>query len=156
MELKTYQDNVLRDLRDYLAAVDRENDLVAAWRAYWSDKDVAVGGDLFGVPAYHNDLPGVPHVCMKVPTGGGKTFLACCAAKRIFAVMPSVRPKVLVWLVPSDAILTQTVKNLSNPRHPYRQRLDADFGGRVEVYEKDQLLNGQNFSPDTVREVLTV
>lgn len=156
MELKTYQQLVMADLRDYLQAVDRTNDVAAAWGRYWADKDVAVDGDLFGVPPYHNDIPGVPHVCMKVPTGGGKTYLACCAAKRIFTIMPPVRPKVLVWLVPSDAILTQTVKNLSNPNHPYRQRLNADFNGRVEVYEKDQLLNGQNFSPDTVREVLSV
>ena len=156
MELKTYQKLVMADLRDYLNAVDRSSDIVKAWKEYWDEKDVAVDRELFGVPAYNNDVPGVPHVCVKVPTGGGKTYLACSAAKRIFAIMPPVRPKVLVWLVPSDAILTQTVKNLSDPNHPYRQRLNADFNGRVEVYEKDQLLNGQNFSPDTVREVLTV
>ncbi len=82
--------------------------------------------------------------------------MACAAVRRIFDEMPKEKPKVVVWLVPSDSILLQTTTNLSNPDHPYRQRLNADFAGRVGVYTKDMLLNGQNFSPDTVREMLTV
>ena len=42
------------------------------------------------------------------PTGGGKTFMACSAVKRIFDHLPADKPKVVVWLVPSDSILTQT------------------------------------------------
>jgi len=61
-----------------------------------------------------------------------------------------------VWLVPSDAILTQTAKSLKNPQHPYRQKIDVDFGGRVEVYTKQELLNGQNFNPTAVTEQLSV
>ena len=61
-----------------------------------------------------------------------------------------------MWLVPSDSILTQTITNLSNPDHPYRQRLNADFSGRVGVYTKEMLLNAQNFSPDIVTRQLTV
>lgn len=93
---------------------------------------------------------------MKVPTGGGKTFIACSAVKHIFQHMPLDKPKVVVWLVPSDSILTQTIRTLSDATHPYRQQLDKDFAGRVGVYTKEMLLNGQNFSPDTVREMLTV
>ena len=93
---------------------------------------------------------------MKVPTGGGKTFMACASIRRIFDGMPISKPKVVVWLVPSDSILTQTIRTLSDVNHPYRQRLDQDFAGRVGVYTKEMLLNGQNFSPDTVRELLTV
>ena len=43
-----------------------------------------------------------------------------------------------------------------NPDHPYTRRLNADFGGRVGVFTKEMLLNGQNFTPDTVHEQLTV
>ena len=43
-----------------------------------------------------------------------------------------------------------------NPEHPYRQRLNADFAGRVNICTKEMLLNGQNFSPDIVQEQLTV
>lgn len=62
----------------------------------------------------------------------------------------------VVWLVPSDSILSQTVQNLSNPQHPYRHQLDRDFGGKVMVYTKDQLLQAQNFSPDTVQSQVSV
>lgn len=62
----------------------------------------------------------------------------------------------MVWLVPSDAILVQTVKALKDPQHPYRQKIDVDFGGRVEVYTKQELLNGQNFNPTAVTEQLSV
>ncbi len=154
MELKNYQKAVMKDLTSYLTHLNDDNDLFKAWKHYWGEKNIAVG--LGGVPAYNNAIAGVPHVCMKVPTGGGKTFMACAAVRRIFDEMPKEKPKVVVWLVPSDPILLQTTTNLTNPDHPYRQRLNADFAGRVGVYTKDMLLNGQNFSPDTVREMLTV
>lgn len=154
MELKNYQKAVMKDLTSYLTHLNDDDDLFKAWKHYWGEKNIAVG--LGGVPAYNNAIAGVPHVCMKVPTGGGKTFMACAAVRRIFDEMPKGKPKVVVWLVPSDPILLQTTSNLANPDHPYRQRLNADFAGRVGVYTKGMLLNGQNFSPDTVREMLTV
>lgn len=154
MELNNYQRQVMRDLSAYLTCVNHGTNLYSAWREYWFAKDVAVG--LGGVPSYNNAIERVPHVCMKVPTGGGKTFMACASVRRIFDAMPTGKPQVVVWLVPSDSILTQTVRNLSDVNHPYRQKLDQDFAGRVGVYTKEMLLNGQNFSPDTVREMLTV
>lgn len=154
MELNNYQKQVMRDLSAYLTCVNRGTNLYSAWREYWFAKDVAVG--LGGVPSYNNAIERVPHVCMKVPTGGGKTFMACASVRRIFDALPTGKPQVVVWLVPSDSILTQTVRNLSDVNHPYRQKLDHDFAGRVGVYTKEMLLNGQNFSPDTVREMLTV
>ena len=154
MELKTYQKQVMDDLSAYLSHLNRDGDMFTAWKGYWMDKDIAVG--LGGVPAYKAAIPGVPHVCTKVPTGGGKTFMACAALKRIFTAMPMDKSKVVVWLVPSDSILTQTIRNLSDPEHEYRLRLNQDFAGRVGVYTKEMLLNGQQFSPDTVREMLTV
>ena len=154
MELNNYQRQVMRDLSSYLHCVNRGTNLFSAWREYWFAKDVAVG--LGGVPSYNNSIERVPHVCMKVPTGGGKTFMACASVKRIFDALPAGKPKVVVWLVPSDSILTQTIRTLSDVNHPYRQKLDQDFAGRVGVYTKEMLLNGHNFSPDTVREMLTI
>lgn len=154
MELKNYQKSVLRDLSLFMDAVDKENDIVRGWNRYWREKDIRVG--LGGVPPYKNKIEGTPYVCMKVPTGGGKTFMACSALKRIFENLPADKPKMVVWLVPSDAILSQTIRNLSDVNHPYRRRLDMDFAGCVGVYTKEMLLNGQNFSIDTVREMLTV
>ena len=154
MELNNYQRQVMRDLSAYLHCVNRGTNLFAAWREYWFAKDVAVG--LGGVPSYNNSIERVPHVCMKVPTGGGKTFMACASVRRIFDALPAGKPQVVVWLVPSDSILTQTIRTLSDVNHPYRQKLDQDFAGRVGVYTKEMLLNGQNFSPDTVREMLSI
>ncbi|MEQ2511485.1 DEAD/DEAH box helicase family protein [Faecousia sp. CLA-AA-H192] len=154
MELNNYQKQVMRDLSAYLNCVNRSANLFSAWREYWFSKDVAVG--LGGVPSYNNSIECVPHVCMKVPTGGGKTFMACASVKRIFDALPTGKPQVVVWLVPSDSILTQTIRTLSDVNHPYRQKLDQDFAGRVGVYTKEMLLNGQNFSPDTVREMLMI
>lgn len=154
MELKNYQKAVMCDLSSYLDCINSEGNLYTAWSRYWNQKEIRVG--FWGVPSYNNSIVSVPHVCMKVPTGGGKTFMACASLKRVFDKMPLNMHKVVVWLVPSDPILNQTIKTLSNVNHPYRQKLEADFSGRVGIYTKEQLLNGQNFSPDTVREILTV
>ncbi|MGN0833105.1 MAG: DEAD/DEAH box helicase family protein [Kiritimatiellia bacterium] len=108
-----------------------------------------------GIPSYKDDLGGVPNVCIKVPTGGGKTFLAA-SVKTIFDRLPTGKSKFVVWLVPSDAILTQTIANLSKSDHPYRQRLNQDFGGAVNVYTKEQLLNAQNFQATNVMENLSI
>lgn len=154
MELKNYQKTALKDVAFYLSILNRDNDIFAAWRDFWAERDVRIG--MGGVPKYNNAIPGVPHICLKVPTGGGKTFMACSAVKPIMENMPADKPQVVVWLVPSNAILTQTIRTLSDVNHPYRQRLDADFGGKVGIYTKEMLLSGERFSPDTVREMLTL
>lgn len=154
MELKSYQQSAINDLKDYLARLSECMDMDRAFREFWLDKGVHVG--LGAIDPYQDILAGVPNVCFKVPTGGGKTFMACASVRPIFDALPELKAKSVVWLVPSEAILEQTLKNLKNPSHPYRQRLNADFGGRVEVYSKQELLNGQNFNPTSVTEQLSV
>ena len=155
MELKTYQKNVISDLSRFLTLLTKTGSASKAYSALWEEKNVNVGPG--GLPYYHYNLQGgVPDVCFKVPTGGGKTFIAASAIKTIYDAMPTVTAKAVVWLVPSDAILTQTYAALSNPHHPYRQKINVDFGGAVEVYSKEQLLNGQNFNPTSVTEQLSI
>ena len=108
MELNSYQLKVMEDLSSYLAMVNSTGNIIEAWTAYWQEKDIAVG--LGGVPTYKNRLPGTPHICLKVPTGGGKTFIASAALKTVFDHLSKSATKLVVWLVPSDSILTQTVK----------------------------------------------
>lgn len=108
MELKTYQKKVMKNLSAYMETVNNSVGLQSAWRNYWAAQDIAVG--MGGVPAYNNAIDGVPHICMKVPTGGGKTFMACASIKKIYEAMPLDKPRVVVWLVPSDPILVQTIK----------------------------------------------
>ena len=62
----------------------------------------------------------------------------------------------LLSLVKLPHLLTQTLKNLSNPAHPYRQKIESDFNGRVQVYSKQQVLDGQQFNPATVNEQLSI
>ena len=154
MELKKYQKTVISELNRYLALLRDTKNLETAFRRFWEEKDVPVGS--YGVKAYQNILPSVPNICMKVPTGGGKTFLACNAVKPIFDALPESKAQVVVWLVPSDAILSQTLAALRNPEHAYRQKLNSDFGNRVEVYTKEALLSGQNFNITAVTEQLSV
>ena len=134
----------------YLELLNETQNYMTAFEQFWREKSAP------GLGLYQNVIPGVPNLCFKVPTGGGKTFIACNAVRPIFDALPATKTKAVVWLVPSDAILTQTAKALKNTSHPYRQKIDVDFGGRVEVYTKQELLNGQNFNPTTVTEQLSV
>lgn len=154
MELKTYQKKVIADLARFMELLNQETTTKGAYRAFWEEKGVPVG--FGGVKPYQDILPGVPDLCLKVPTGGGKTFLACNAVRTIFDGLPDMKMKAVVWLVPSDAILSQTLAALRDPSHPYRMKINADFGSRVEIYTKEQLLNGQNFNITSVSEQLSV
>ena len=150
MEMKGYQKKVIADLVRYLELLNETRNYAVAFRFFWQEKSAPSLG------AYQDILPGVPNLCFKVPTGGGKTFLACNAIRPLFSALPVTKTKAVVWLVPSDAILAQTVRALKDPQHPYRQKIDVDFGGRVEVYTKQELLNGQNFNPTAVTEQLSI
>lgn len=157
MELKSYQQDVLADLSRFLELLSETQNSKEAYRQLWEERGVPVtGSEKNGMAAYRVGLEGVPEVCLKVPTGGGKTFIAANAVRRVFDSMPARRVRAVAWLVPSDAILTQTHQALSTASHPYRQQLNLDFGGRVEVYTKQELLNGQNFNPVAVTEQLSV
>ena len=150
MELKNYQRKVISDLTRYLELLNESRNYKAAFRHFWEEKSTPALG------LYRDVIPGVPNLCFKVPTGGGKTFIACNAIRPIFEALPATKTKAVVWLVPSDAILRQTEKALKDTWHPYRQKIDVDFGSRVEVYTKQELLNGQNFNPTAVAEQLSI
>ncbi len=154
MELKKFQIKVLQDLNRYCELLNETNSVVSAYSNFWLEKNIVVG--FGGLPAYNNTIYNTPHVCFKVPTGGGKTFLAVSSLRILFNNFPTKKAKVVVWLVPSEAILTQTLENLSNPNHPYRQKIEADFNGRVQVYSKQQALDGQQFNITTVNEQLSI
>lgn len=154
MELKRYQWAVMQDLARFLTLLTEKQSAAGAYRTLWEEKGVKVGLD--GLPPYHSNLKHAPEVCFKVPTGGGKTFLAANAVKPIFDSMTVHQAKAVVWLVPSDAILAQTLAALKDPWHPYRQKLNEHFRSQVEVYSKQQMLDGQDFNPTAVLEQLSV
>ena len=76
----------------------------------------------------------IPHVCFKVPTGGGKTLLAAAALERL-----NRQTGLTLWITPTRAIYQQTIDALRNREHPYRQMLERASGGRVKLLEKDDL-----------------
>jgi type III restriction enzyme len=158
MELKQFQREVIDNLSHFFALLRQTEDISKSFRIFWEERGVNVGGD-DGMESYKHSIPNVPDVCLKVPTGGGKTFIAASAIKIIFDSIGEtkyIRNKAVVWLVPSDSIFEQTLQNLLNTSHPYRQRINADFGSRVEVYSKEELLSGQNFNPIAVGEQLSI
>ena len=154
MELKSFQRKVISDLNRYCELLNETGSMSDAYKTFWAEKNIIVSFN--SIPPYKNIIENTPHVCFKVPTGGGKTFLACTALKTIFASLPEKKAKLVVWLVPSEAILSQTLETLSSPSHPYRQKIEADFNGRVQVYNKQQVLNGQQFDPTAVNEQLSI
>lgn len=157
MELKKYQQEVINDLTKFIDELDTTRHLNNAFSNFWESKGISLQSleDNFLRP-YDNSIKGVPRVTVKVPTAGGKTFIACNALKPIFDSFPLDKPQVVVWFVPSDTILKQTYKNLNDTSHPYRQKIDAHFNGNVKVYDKEALLFGQGFNPIEVKEQLSI
>jgi len=83
----------------------------------------------------------VPNVTFKVPTGGGKTFLAANAVSRVMGRYLNSNTGFVLWIVPNDAIYRQTLTRLKDRQHPYRQTLDRAAAGRVKILEKDDRLD---------------
>ncbi len=157
MELKSYQQKVIEDLENYLEYVQANKKTNIAFEKYWEDK-IGRYNPLTGegMEPYKNNIPNAAHICIKVPTAGGKTFIACNALHSIFRAYDNDLPKAVIWLVPWSNLLDQTVENLSDQEHPYRQKLNSLFSHRVEVYQKKDLLQGSNFNPTVVRDQLSI
>ena len=161
MELKTYQLRALdafshwlevlnaeRDRSDKMietltqAGFDITNDIRNYPQTVWdtlkkSGEVVATAGE------YVNRTDGadrpIPHICFKVPTGGGKTLLAAAALERLHR-----QTGLTLWIVPSKAIYEQTKASLWNREHPYRQMLERASAGRVKMLEKDDTFNSDD------------
>lgn len=158
MILKQYQKDIIEDLTRYLEILQKTKNISESFNEFWRLHPrtplIPFPGEI--VEPYKNNVAGVPHVCLKVPTAGGKTFIAANALRPIFSIFPQDHAKTVVWLVPSNSILEQTIRNFSNPEHPYREQLNADFGNRVEVYDKTALLQGAGFNASSVKENLSL
>ena len=158
MELKPYQQQVTNDLSLFLEYIQETKDVKEGFHNFWSLHPRTPLQPFPGtaIEPYKNNVPRVPHICVKVPTAGGKTFIACNAIKTIFDAFAYDKPKAVVWLVPSITILDQTIKNLKNTNHPYRQKINSHFGNKVEVFDKAELLQGSGFNATSVKEQLNI
>lgn len=129
-KLKKYQNDALDALGDFFDRA-RKGSIQDAY------KDVLQRQQR--TEAYQEIFSDIPSVCLRVPTGGGKTLLAAHAvALAGKSVLDSDAP-VALWLTPSDTIRTQTLEALSNARHPYRQALAHYFGDRIRICDLESL-----------------
>lgn len=158
MQLKGYQQQTLRDLEQYIETLNNSKSLSVAFSQYWAEKGVSVNSLKTNyLRPYINSVNGVPRVTLKVPTAGGKTFIACNAIKRIMDNLKTGAPnQVVAWFVPSDTILKQTLRNLQDASHPYRQTIDALFSHKVVVVDKEAALMGQGINPIQMHDNLTI
>jgi type III restriction enzyme len=127
-ELKQYQKKALEVLGGYLSNA----------RLYGPEAAYKLHGRELGVSdaRYETfDLGAIPYVCLRLPTGGGKTVLASYAIREAARSYLEREFPLVLWLVPSNTIREQTLEALKQPRHPYRQAIDDDFGGRVSVFD---------------------
>jgi type III restriction enzyme len=86
----------------------------------------------------------VPNAVLKVPTGGGKTWLAALGVSRVTGRYLDCNTGFVLWIVPNEAIYTQTLKRLRDRQHPYRQALDRAAAGRVKIMEKTDRLDARD------------
>ena len=86
----------------------------------------------------------VPNAVLKVPTGGGKTLLAVSGVSRIMGRYRDRNTGFVLWIVPNEAIYSQTLRHLKDRQHPYRQALDRTAAGRVLIMEKTDRLDARD------------
>ena len=80
--------------------------------------------------------PDMPYFCLRVPTGGGKTWLAAKSVALVNTHLLRTSHSVVLWLVPSKTIREQTLRGLQNRNHPLHAALkDA---GPVTVLDLSQ------------------
>ena len=135
--LKDYQERVLDSLRDFFRQCSKDGRPEAAFQAVQL-KNGAQPAPYIPVQAA-GLTPGMPYVCLRVPTGGGKTLLACHAVGIAQTELLHAERAVVLWLVPSNTILDQTADALRDPQHPYRRALELSCGA-VEVVTIEEAL----------------
>jgi len=139
--LKSYQEQALAALSTYAQAAR----LRGAAQAFAAQAGHAYQGEAFGR---------VPCVCLRIPTGAGKTVLAAHAVPLLARDWAAVEAPVALWLVPSDAIRMQTLRSLQTPGHPYRAALVAAYGEGLRVCTLDEV--AQIAPPDWGRRAVVV
>ncbi len=120
LNLKSYQQAALNALGAFARAAQMKGPALAF-------------GELAGRPYNVDPFGEVPCVCLRIPTGGGKTVMAAHAVPLLAREWRASDAPVAVWLVPSDTIRSQTLKALQTAGHPYRAALESQYGASLKV-----------------------
>ena len=121
LPLKEYQERTLETLTEYYQKCLQYENANTAFYELTQRPYAAVEG-----------LPGMPYVCLRLPTGGGKTFVACHVVSITASELLKTESPIVLWLTPSNAIRDQTLKALKEPDHPYRDAFRS-AGHNVEI-----------------------
>lgn len=141
MQLKQYQINTLNVLQKFFEAA-RICGHKQAFEQITSQPEIKNRlSKLASDYIVWDSIPYTPRVCLKVPTGGGKTILAAHSIKIASETWLEKDYPVVLWFCPSDTIRKQTSEALKNPRHPYREVLDEQFKGKVKIFDIDEKFN---------------
>ena len=128
LQLKGYQERCLEDLEAYLRLVNQHG----AQKAFILQTNRPYR------PV--EQLPELPYVCLRIPTGGGKTLMACHALGVAARTYRQTDRALCLWLVPSNTIRDQTLKALRDRQHHYRQAIDSAFAGQVRIMDLAEAL----------------
>ena len=135
--LKNYQQRAIDTLANFLRNARESNPSTAFLSALISqgmDPDRAET-----IPYRDSGFEGVPYVCIRIPTGGGKTVLASYSIITAAREYLDVEFPITLWLVPTTTIRQQTVEALKTPGHPYREKLDQTYNQQVLVLDVDEV-----------------
>ncbi len=137
MKFKKYQEWALDALADFFKETAATGDVALAFA---NTTEKTQEQRLTYIPVAVPGLTGVPYVCLRVPTGGGKTVMACQASGHAQQFLLQRDGGVILWLVPTTAILDQTLKALRDPGHFYRKILE-DACGSVTIHSIAEALS---------------
>ena len=128
MQLKNYQRQTLATLEKFFRAA----------RIIGNDAAFAENRNAPSYSPRYAPLPKLedaPYICLRLPTGGGKTLLGACAINLTAKNFLAREYPFVLWLVPTDVIRRQTLKLLRNTESFYRRELDAAFKGLVKIFD---------------------
>ena len=162
--LKDYQKRTLDTVRRYLDKLSESRDKALRIREIEPDFDVdwartawesCVRENIVPSSAYQPRRNGLgdplPTLCLKIPTGGGKTLLATKVVDLVNTYFRRQQTGLVLWIVPTSQIYNQTLRALKDRDHPYRQQLDLASAGRTVILEKTS-----GFGPQDINENLSV
>ena len=84
MELKPYQLSVVEDFELFCNILHHSNSASEAYNTFWTQKGYVIGKE--GIREFNDNLANSARICAKVPTAGGKTFIAVSSIRRFFNV----------------------------------------------------------------------
>jgi type III restriction enzyme len=139
LPLKTYQQQALASLERFLSEARSSGSLETAWAHELARQapPPEPGEQVRTVPYRRQPFGDTPCVCLRIPTGGGKTLLASHAIALMARVWRQAAFPVALWLVPSTTIRDQTLRALQQPGHAYRGALEAAYGQDLLVLDLD-------------------